>query len=81
MKTAISIPDAVFQSADALAERLGLTRSALYARALESFIADQRKGAVTKRLDAVYEREAEYRGLDPAVERMQTTALAHLGAW
>ena len=81
MKTAISIPDAVFQSADALAERLGLTRSALYARALETFIADQRKGAITKRLDAVYERETGYGSLDPEVERMQATTLTRSRDW
>jgi predicted transcriptional regulator len=81
MKTAISIPDAVFQSADALAERLGLTRSALYARALETFIAEQRKGAITKRLNTVYERDARYGILDPEVGRMQTTTLARPRDW
>src|SRR5689334_20092234 len=37
MKTAISIPDRVFTQADRLAKRLGLTRSELYARAVERF--------------------------------------------
>lgn len=81
MKTAISIPDSLFKSADAVAERLGMSRSALYARALEAFLADQRRGAVTKRLDAVYEREPAYAKLDREVERMQAVTLARSGEW
>lgn len=34
MKTAISIPDKVFRSADALARRLGISRSELYTTAI-----------------------------------------------
>ena len=81
MKTAISIPDSLFESADALAERLGVSRSALYARALEAFLADQRRGAVTRRLDAVYEREPTYAKLDSEIARMQAATLAHRSEW
>ncbi len=81
MKTAISIPDALFESADALADRLGVSRSALYARALEAFLADQRKGAITRRLDAVYEREPTYAKLDSEMGRMQAATLARRSEW
>jgi hypothetical protein len=37
-----------------LARRLGITRSQLYARALELFLRQQPHGDVTKRLDAVH---------------------------
>jgi predicted transcriptional regulator len=39
MKVAVSIPDDVFSKADALAKRLKMRRSALYARALGDLIA------------------------------------------
>ena len=81
MKTAISLPDSLFESADALAARLGISRSALYARALEAFLADQRRGAVTRRLDAVYEREPTYAKLDSGVERMQALTLSRRTEW
>ncbi|MEY2928355.1 MAG: hypothetical protein RL367_2832 [Pseudomonadota bacterium] len=38
MKVAISIPDAVFHQAEALAKQLKLPRSRIYARALDAFV-------------------------------------------
>lgn len=57
MKTAISIPDSLFSSADALAKKLGMSRSRLYATALAEYVAKQRNARVTERLDAVYATE------------------------
>lgn len=57
MKTAISLPDQLFQHGDALARRLGLSRSELYARALEEYVAKHRVDQITKRLNAVYATE------------------------
>jgi metal-responsive CopG/Arc/MetJ family transcriptional regulator len=54
MKTAISLPDDLFESADALAKRLGLSRSELYATAVAEFLAKHRHARVTERLDQVY---------------------------
>ena len=76
MKTAVSIPDPLFASAETLAERLGLSRSALYAQALYAFLADQRLGAITRRLNAVYARDAAVSALDPALQRLQRQALS-----
>ncbi len=39
MKTAVSIPDEVFEEAERLATRLQTSRSQLYARALSEFVA------------------------------------------
>ena len=69
MKTAISLPDDLFESADALARRMGLSRSRLIAIALAEFVAKHRAAKVTDRLDAVY--AAEPSRLDPAVQRAQ----------
>ena len=39
MKTAISLPDDVFESADELAEQMGVSRSRLYATAVAEYVA------------------------------------------
>lgn len=51
MKIAVSLPDDLFAHADAMAERLGLNRSQLYARALEQFLAAHGEDPVTRALD------------------------------
>ena len=55
MKTAISIPDNIFRSADSFAKRHGISRSELYATAVAEFLSRRRSKEVTARLDAVYE--------------------------
>jgi metal-responsive CopG/Arc/MetJ family transcriptional regulator len=69
MKTAISIPDGLFESADELAEELGVSRSELYARAVEEYVAKARGADVTAKLNEVYAEEAS--GLDPALRSVQ----------
>ncbi len=51
MKTAVSIPDALFLRADELAGRLGKTRSDVYREALIDYVARREPGAVTRALD------------------------------
>jgi len=75
MKTAISLPDKLFESTDALARRLGLSRSQLVATALAEFLAKHRGRDVTRRLDAVYTHETS--SLDPATSRLQARSLGH----
>ncbi|TVP57567.1 MAG: ribbon-helix-helix protein, CopG family [Gemmatimonadales bacterium] len=57
MKTAISLPDDLFESADALAERLGISRSELYATAVAEYLAKHRDEDVTARLNDLYAEE------------------------
>jgi metal-responsive CopG/Arc/MetJ family transcriptional regulator len=57
MKTAISIPDTVFRSADSLAKRLGLSRSQLYSTAVSEYLSKHQDKQVTDRLNAVYPSE------------------------
>lgn len=54
MKTAISLPDDLFASADALAARLGVSRSELYATAVAEFLAKHTASQVTAQLDRLY---------------------------
>ncbi len=69
MKTAVSIPDELFESAEGLARRLGMTRSELYAKALRDYLREHRGEGITERLDEVY--GAEESGLDPIVAELQ----------
>lgn len=68
MKTAISLPDDLFTSADALARRLGVTRSGLIATALAEFVAKHKASRISERLDEVYG------GTDSGVERSMSRA-------
>jgi predicted transcriptional regulator len=75
VKTAISIPDAVFEEADRLAKRRGWSRSELYANAVAEYVKGERFLGVRERLDAVYGEHPETSDLDPAIERAQARAL------
>jgi len=56
MKTAIWIPDAVFNEAEWLARRTGKSLSQLYAQAIAEYIARHLPDAVTEAMDAVCNR-------------------------
>ena len=73
LRTAVSIPNDVYRQAEQAAARLGLSRSALYARAVAEYLARRRQSAVTERLDAVY-RDVPAR-LDPMLAEMQRASL------
>ena len=51
MKTAISLPDAVFRDAERLAKRLRKSRSNLYAEAVAEYVARHEPEAVTEALN------------------------------
>ena len=57
MKTAISLPDRLFRSADALARKLEMSRSELYATAVAEYVAKHQAAKVTERLNTVYSTE------------------------
>lgn len=57
MKTTIDLPDDLFAAADALAGRLGMSRSELCAAAVAEFVARHSAGEVTTRLDRLYAAE------------------------
>ena len=55
MKTASSIRDEIFAAAERTAKALGMSRSELYTRAVDEFVARHSGEQVTDRLNAVYE--------------------------
>lgn len=75
MKTAISIPDRLFEAAERLARRLGMSRSELYSNAVENYIDEYRSSGVRERLDAVYAAEPEASQLNSDIARIQSASL------
>lgn len=73
MKTAISLPDTLFQEAERFAHQHGLSRSELYASALQSYLKARATTTITDALNAVYSTEDST--LDPGLAYAQTQAL------
>ncbi len=73
MKTAISIPDVIFEQAEAAAKELKMSRSELYTTALREFLNEKQSAHVLERLNQVYEQESST--LDPALTRLQASTL------
>jgi metal-responsive CopG/Arc/MetJ family transcriptional regulator len=79
MKTAISIPDDVFEAAEAVARRTGMSRSQLFVEAVKLFLRRHGDRGVTERLDEVYSK-AESK-VDPALLALQLSATHARDAW
>jgi hypothetical protein len=73
MKTAVSLPDKLFDRAEVAAKKLRLSRSRLYATAIADFLERQRSRDVTRRLNEVYDRRPAK--VDPAIARAQLKSL------
>jgi metal-responsive CopG/Arc/MetJ family transcriptional regulator len=58
MKTAISIDDGILCEADKTARRMGLSRSRLFALAVDDFLRRQRQEQMLLRLNEVYGSES-----------------------
>lgn len=56
MKTAVSLPDQLYEEAERTAQSLGIPRSQLFAKALEEFIAFHKRENITERLNRVYSK-------------------------
>ena len=74
MRTTISLPDEVFASADVLAKRLRVSRSALYATAVAEYVAKHGDADVTARLNSVYADSPS--GIEPQMRRAQARSVA-----
>ena len=73
MKTVISLPDSVFEEAEALAKELGVSRSELYTQALIAHLRKYNRNQIFNKLDRVYSEESSQ--LDPVLAKMQFMSL------
>lgn len=70
MKTAISIPDPLFQAAELLAKEQGISRSELYSTAIRDYVSQHKNHKITEALNAIYSVESN--SLDSNLETLQT---------
>ena len=75
MKTAISLPDELYQVAERTAIQLGIPRSQLFAKALEEYIKTHAKEKITKKLNEIYKREDSK--VDPLLMNAQIKVLSN----
>jgi metal-responsive CopG/Arc/MetJ family transcriptional regulator len=75
MKTAISIPDAIFEEAERLAKIRGWSRSELYSNAVSAYVNSERFLGVREKLDAVYGHNVDDSTVDPLLAKAQARSL------
>jgi metal-responsive CopG/Arc/MetJ family transcriptional regulator len=73
MKTAVSIPDQVFEQAERLARRTRKSRSHVFSSALREYVARHSPDDVTEAMDRVCEQVGQHE--DPFVARAARRAL------
>jgi metal-responsive CopG/Arc/MetJ family transcriptional regulator len=73
MRIEVSLPDKLFEAAEAFAQEHGLSRSELYARALLLLLQAQRYDGITDALNQVYADETSM--LNPDLKAAQAHAL------
>lgn len=79
MKTAISIPDDVFQAAEAAASWMGMSRNQFFVVAVTAFLGEHGDSRVTERLDEVYSKTESK--VDPVLSATQIAATGTHDAW
>lgn len=75
VETAISLPDSIFEEAEALAQHLGWSRSELYTKALQVYLKKHNRDQVLQKLNHVYSQEPAE--LDPVMAKMQFMSLPY----
>jgi len=73
MKSDISIPNVVFQAAETLAKKMGVSLSELYTAALNAYVAEHQRENITEALDKIYTDEPST--LEPELVKMQVVSL------
>jgi len=73
MKTAISIPDPIFQSAEIMAHQLAISRSELFTKAISEYLETHKYQDVTESLNQVYAVASS--SLDKKITEMQFNSI------
>ncbi len=73
MKTDISLPDSIFEEAEAVAQQLGISRSELYTEALKAYLRRHNQERTLSKLNEVYSQQSS--DLDTVMAKMQFVSL------
>lgn len=73
MKTAISIPDPIFKTAEQAAKALGISRSELYTKAIKEFLETYLHTDITRELNEIYADESSQ--LDRELSKIQSASI------
>ena len=73
MKTAISIPDELFQSAERFARKAKMSRSTLYAKAIAEYVQKHRQHGITEALNEVYGKASSH--MDTLLAELQQISI------
>ena len=73
MKTAISLPDAVFNAAELVAKKLNISRSELFTKALNDYLQRHQKNHITEALNEIYGEEGS--SISSKILRAQTKSV------
>ena len=73
MKTAISIPDTIYNAAELVANKLNISRSELYTNAVSDYLNRHQKSHVTEALNKIYSEEKS--SIDPKILDAQINSI------
>ncbi len=73
MKTAISIPDPIFHSAEIMAHKLHISRSELFTKAISEYLKTHKYQDITESLNQVYSSSSSK--LDGKLTLMQASSI------
>lgn len=73
MKTAISLPDSIFEEAESLARQIGVSRSELYTNALKAYLRKYNRDQILSKLNQIYSEESSE--LDSVLAKIQFMSL------
>jgi metal-responsive CopG/Arc/MetJ family transcriptional regulator len=74
MKTAISIPDSLFEVVEEAAKKMGVSRSKLFSLAVKEFLKDRNMKNVTNRLNECYKKDSSK--LNKSIESAQLSSIS-----
>jgi metal-responsive CopG/Arc/MetJ family transcriptional regulator len=74
MKTAISIPDSLFEIVEETAKKMGVSRSKLFSLAVREFLKDRNTKNVTNRLNECYKKASSK--LNKSIESAQLSSIS-----
>lgn len=78
-KTAVSVPNQLFDEAEKFARKQKMSRSELYSKAIAEYLAAHRLESITEALDAIYADEPAQ--LDEVIQHLQAASLPMEDEW